>query len=78
VPAAMLAHATTLGFPERSRRFIVRSLVGALFLMTLPGLLGSRGQDLALVYGSHTFAFLLLLTNVCLVLWHSLRFPGKN
>jgi alpha-1,2-mannosyltransferase len=73
LPAAVLAHATTLGLPERSRRFIVWSLVGALFLMTLPGLFGSRGQDLALVYGSHTIAFLLLTAGTCLVLWHGRR-----
>ena len=78
LPAAVLAHATTLGLPERSRRFIVRSLVAAMLLMTMPGLFGSRGQDLALVYGSHTLAFLLLTTSTCLVLWHSRRFLGES
>lgn len=73
LPAAVLAHATTLGLPEGCRRFIVWSLVGSLLLMTLPGLFGSRGQDLALVYGSHTFAFLFLTACTCLVLWHGMR-----
>jgi alpha-1,2-mannosyltransferase len=77
LPAAMLAHATTLGVPERSRRFIVRSLVAAVLLMTLPGLFGSRAQDLALVYGTHTIAFFLLIASTGLVLWHGSH-PQNN
>jgi hypothetical protein len=68
LPAAVLAYASTLGFPERSRRLIVGSLIAAALLMTMPGLFGTRGQDLALVYGSHTFAFLLLTAGTCLAL----------
>ena len=70
LPAAVLAHATMLGFPDRSRRFIVRSLVAAVLLMTLPGPFGSRAQDLALVYGTHTIAFFLLIASTGLVLLH--------
>ncbi len=70
LPACVLAHVATLGLPEHSRRFVVGSLAGALCLMTLPGLFGSRGQDLALVYGSHTVAFLLMTASTVLVLWY--------
>jgi alpha-1,2-mannosyltransferase len=68
IPAAALAFAATLDLPDRTRRFVVASLATALALMTLPGLFGSRGQDLALVYGTHTAAFVLLTASVCLVL----------
>jgi hypothetical protein len=68
LPATVLAFAATLDSPERTRRFIVRSLVAAALFMTLPGLFGSRAQDLALVYGSHTAAFVLLTVSICLVL----------
>jgi len=70
LPAAVLAYSATLELPARMRRFIVWSLVAAGLLMTLPGLLGSRGQDLALVFGTHTAAFVLLTVSTCLVLWH--------
>jgi hypothetical protein len=69
LPAAVLACAATLDLPVRTRRFIVGSLVAAGLLIALPGLFGSRGQDLALVFGTHTLAFLLLTISTCLVLW---------
>jgi alpha-1,2-mannosyltransferase len=68
LPAAALAYAVTLDFPCRVRRFTAGSLVVAALLMALPGLFGSRGQDLALVFGTHTAAFLLLTTGICLIL----------
>jgi len=36
--------------------------------MALPGLFGTRAGDLALVYGTHTVAFLLLTAATCAVL----------
>jgi alpha-1,2-mannosyltransferase len=78
LPAAVLAYLATLDFPARTRGVIVWSLVAAGLLMTLPGLFGSRGQDLALVYGTHTGAFLLLTASLCLVLWHGLPQPGRG
>jgi alpha-1,2-mannosyltransferase len=43
-------------------------------LLTLgPGALPERGQDLALTYGTHTAAFLLLTAAVCVVLWYEQR-----
>jgi alpha-1,2-mannosyltransferase len=68
IPAAALACAATLDLPRGVRRFAVGSLVASALLMTLPGLLGTRAQDLALVYGTHTAAFLLLTAAVCAVL----------
>ena len=73
IPAAALAYSVTLDLPERVRRFVVGALVAALLLMTLPGLFGTRGQDLALVYGTHTAAFLLLAAATGLVLARALR-----
>jgi len=68
LPAAVLAYSVTLDLPNRMRWFVVGALIVASLLMALPGLFGSRGQDLALVYGTHTAAFLLLTAGVCLVL----------
>jgi hypothetical protein len=73
IPAAALAYAATLDLPRRVVTFVIGSLVASLLLMTLPGLFGTRGQDLALVYGTHTAAFLLLTAAVCLILGHGLR-----
>ncbi len=78
IPAAALAYAATLDLPRRVRGFVVGSLVAAALLMTLPGLFGTRGQDLALVYGTHTFAFLLLTAGVCLILSHGLKQPDGS
>ena len=55
---------------------MVGALLAALLLMTLPGLFGTRGQDLALVYGTHTAAFLLLAAATGLVLARAFR--GKS
>jgi hypothetical protein len=76
IPAAALAYAATLDLPQRVRSFLVGSLITSLLLMILPGLFGTRGQDLALVYGTHTLAFLLLTAGVCLILVFGLRRPG--
>jgi hypothetical protein len=47
---------------------VVTSLVAAALLMALPGAFGTRAGDLALVYGTHTLAFLLLTAATCAVL----------
>jgi len=73
LPAAVLAHAVSLDLPERLRKFIVGILAVAWFSMTLPGLFGSHIGDLAMVYGTHTLAFLLLTVGVCALLIHRRR-----
>ena len=75
IPAAALAYAATLDLPCRVRRVAVGSLVASALLMMLPGLFGTHGQDLALVYGTHTAAFLLLTAGVCLILASGLKQP---
>jgi alpha-1,2-mannosyltransferase len=68
VPAAALAVSTTVGLPAGVRRFVVASLVAAGLLMTVPGVFGTRAGDLALVYGTHTLAFVLLTAATAAVL----------
>jgi hypothetical protein len=73
IPAAALAFAATLDLPTRVRKLVVGSLVAAALLMALPGLFGSKSADLAMVYGAHTLAFLLLTAATCAVLACGLR-----
>jgi len=73
IPAAALAYAVQLPISRRVRGFVIIALVAAMGLMTLPGLLGTHGQDLALVYGSHTLAFVLLTIAICVVLGQARR-----
>jgi alpha-1,2-mannosyltransferase len=73
IPAVALAYAATLELSRRTTRFVTVALVTAAMLMMLPGLCGPRAQDLALVYGTHTAAFLILTAGVCLILSHGLR-----
>ncbi|MFO0822682.1 MAG: glycosyltransferase family 87 protein [Gemmataceae bacterium] len=68
LPAAVLTLAAAFELKDRSRRFVVGSLVAAAALMTLPGLFGPRASDLAMVYGTHTFAFGLFTLALCVVL----------
>jgi alpha-1,2-mannosyltransferase len=63
LPAAVLAHAASRGASK-----LWGGLIASGALMTLPGLFGTRGGDLGLIYGSHTLAFLLLGGGVCWVL----------
>jgi hypothetical protein len=67
-PAAVLAHAANLNLPERVRKTILGILTVAWLLISLPGLFGEHLGDLALVYGTHTIAFLLLTMAVCVLL----------
>ena len=43
------------------------SLVASTLLMAVPELFGTPRADLALVYGTHTVAFLLLTAGICLI-----------
>ncbi|MDY3559696.1 DUF2029 domain-containing protein [Gemmata sp. JC673] len=69
LPLAALAWAAAVGsVPRRVRAFVIGSLVTSFVLMAGPGLLGGRGADLALVYGTHTAAFVLLTAALCAIL----------
>jgi hypothetical protein len=75
LPTTVLAYAVTLGFPRWVRATLTGLLIGAGGLMALPGLFANRVADLALVYGTHTMAFLLLTVGICLIL--ALGKPGS-
>jgi alpha-1,2-mannosyltransferase len=68
IPAAALACAATLDLPRRVREFAIGAMIAAGLLMAVPGLLGTETGDLAMVYGTHTIAFLLLTAALCAVL----------
>jgi hypothetical protein len=68
LPITVLAYAVVLDFPRWIRATVVAILVAAGGLMAVPGLFGTRVADLALVYGTHTLAFLLLTAGICLIL----------
>ncbi|MFO0795991.1 MAG: glycosyltransferase family 87 protein [Gemmataceae bacterium] len=66
LPFAVLT--TWLFAPETSaavRRWLVGVLAAVAVLTTVPGMLTEDAADLALVYGTHTAAFLLLTAAVC-------------
>ncbi len=73
IPGAALAYAAAAEATRRVRGPVIACLVAALTLMTVPGLLGTRAGDLALVYGTHTLAFLLLTGATGAVLLCGLR-----
>ena len=58
----------TVDLPRRVRNFIVAALIASFVLTAGPGLLGGRETDLAMVYGTHTLAFVLLTVAVGLLL----------
>lgn len=77
LPFAVLAHCIfTDDFGRRLRGYLAGTLVAAGLLMVVPGMLPERAADLALVYGTHTLAFLLLTAAVCVVLVKA-RAPGS-
>lgn len=69
VPLAALTYAVaTAGLSRRVRTLVTGALVASFVLTAGPGLLPGRGNDLAMVYGTHTIAFLLLAGAVGLLL----------
>jgi hypothetical protein len=57
----------------RQRSWVAALLAAAGVLTVVPSLLPEAEQDLALTYGTHTAAFLLLTVGVCAVLSHENR-----
>ena len=55
----------------RTKWFLAAVLYAVTLLTLVPGLFGGRAQDLALTYGTHTTAFLLLTVAVVVVLWQT-------
>src|SRR5262245_8525964 len=67
LPLAALTYAVAMvGLPRRVRNAIIGALITAFVLMATP--LGGRAEDLSLVYGAHTIAFVLLTVGVGLLL----------
>jgi alpha-1,2-mannosyltransferase len=73
IPAIVLAHSTTLDLSGGRRKTIIGILLSASILLSIPGLFGSRIGDMAMVYGTHTIAFLLLTQGICMLLYWPLR-----
>ena len=64
----------------RTRAFVLLALYAVTMLTLVPSLLGGRAQDLALTYGTHLAAYLLLTAAVTVVLWQTrndARPPGS-
>jgi hypothetical protein len=69
LPLAALTYAIAVGnLPRRVRSFTFGVLVASLVLTAGPGLLTGRAADLAMVYGTHTIAFVLQAVAVGLLL----------
>jgi alpha-1,2-mannosyltransferase len=69
LPLAALTYAVaTAELPRRVRNLVIGALVTAFVLTAGPGLLPGRANDLAMVYGTHTIAFVLLAAAVGLLL----------
>ncbi len=74
IPAAALIAAVAAGnLSPRGRLTVLIVIAAAGLLMVVPGLCGRHIQDLALVYGTHTVAFLGLMAAVAGVLWQHRR-----
>lgn len=74
IPMAVLTYAIAqVELPRWGRRLLIGTVALTFVLMTVPGLLGGRRADLALVYGTHTLAFLLLTAAVGGLLVYRLR-----
>jgi hypothetical protein len=69
LPFAVLAYGLLApGFGRRLRVYLAATLAAVGLLTVVPGALPTRAADLAMVYGTHTLAFLLLTAAVCVVL----------
>lgn len=76
LPLAALTFALATGeLPRRVHAFGVFALALSFLLTAGPGLLPGRGNDLAMVYGTHTVAFALLTAAISLCLACGLRRP---
>jgi alpha-1,2-mannosyltransferase len=76
-----IALVTALALPSislRLKRFILASLLAAFLLMVVPGMGGRSVQDMALVYGSHTAAFMILAAAIALLLRSGLHREGDE
>ncbi len=74
IPTAALIAAVAAGnLSPRGRQMVLAAIAAAGMLMVIPGLCGRHIQDLALVYGTHTMAFLGLIAAVAGVLWQHRR-----
>ena len=58
---------------QKWRRIAIIWLAIVLGLMFIPSIFGGKFQDLALTYGTHAAAFVLLAIAMCGVLWNSLK-----
>jgi len=77
IPAAALAFSLSLDLPQGVRRFVMFAMIAAGLLMAVPGLFGTEAGDLAMVYGTHTIAFLLLTGATGAVMACGLKQPGR-
>jgi hypothetical protein len=69
LPFAVLAYCLFApGFGRRLRFYLAATLLAVGLLTVVPGMLPARAADLAMVYGTHTLAFVLLTAAVCVVL----------
>jgi alpha-1,2-mannosyltransferase len=69
LPLAALTYAVAVvELPRRVRNFLFGVLVASFVLTAGPGVLGARANDLAMVYGTHTLAFVLQTVAVGLLL----------
>jgi hypothetical protein len=70
LPLAVLTAALAQGSPKL-RGFAVGTLILVGVLTIFPSGLPEDAQDAALTYGTHTLAFLLLATGMCVVMWQT-------
>jgi len=71
--AVLAAFLATRPLGPGLRGYLIGTLALAGVLTVGPGALTEKGQDLALTYGTHTTAFLLLTTAVCVVMGYEKR-----
>jgi alpha-1,2-mannosyltransferase len=71
VPYAVITMAAATLSSRRIRQMCAMILGLVAILTVLPSMLPEKGQDEALAYGTHTWAYLLLTIGVVLILWKS-------